>query len=482
MPITIPINTTDLTGRGVLAADITFNYDPTVLSPAAGDISITAGSVSPGAEIHYNASPPGRIVISAFNTSEFTGAGTVVELHMKIIGPIGSFTPLTLTAFKYNGNLVCSTTSSGSLTIIGGTITGRATYENEPFPISTISPTPTPKRLPGVNIGGSGTPNVSAQTDADGFYSLSGFGPGSYTVTASRPDENPLMPNGIFSSDPSLVAQHVVGLITLSMTQQRAADVSGLHSLSSYDAALIAQWIVSIISPNNQTGRWVFTPTTTTPNTFVDSVQNYTGLLMGDVNGDWMPPSSMRPDAVILPDSNSIGVSVPRDLKVPSGAAVTIPLSVDNLRERTITSYQFDLRYDPQVLSPARTAASLSGTICDGMGLAANSPEPGLLKVVVYGITPVSVDGVYVNLRFTAIGNVGMTSPVTIESVRLNGINDPVRITNGELKIAAPATATDDDPVSQVGSDGGSSILPARATIDLWQIVAGRTYSLSTTP
>ena len=486
VPVTIPVDTTDLTGRGVISADITFNYDQSVLSPAPGDISITAGSTSPAAEINYNAATPGTIVISVFNPFGFTGTGTVVDLHMKVIGPINSVSPLTLTSFKYNGDTVCSTNSSGTLTVIGGTITGRVSFENQPYPISTVSPTPTPKRVPDASIDAMGGTSFSQLSDADGFYTLSGFGPGPYNVTASKPDENMMMPNGIFSNDPSLVAQHVVGLITLSTVQQRAADVSGLHSLSSFDAALIAQWVVGVVNPINLTGKWVFTPTMTTPDTNVDSVQDYQALLMGDVNGDWMPPSSMRPEAPMVPGSNAIGVSVP-NTKAPKGSVVTIPLSMGNLRGRGITSFQFDVQYDPAVIAPAQVAADLSGTVCDGLGIAANSPEPGLLKVVVYGIAPVSANGVYVNLRFTGVGNVGSKSPLTITGFRMNDDTDHARVMSGEVEIvSAGRTSTDsptakpstDDTDMQSANDSVSAAAPERS-LDLWSLAAGRIYSLN---
>ena len=99
IPINIPINTTDVTGLGVISADITFNYDTSVLSPVPADTTVTAGSVSPGATVTYNQPTPGTLLISVYNPTGFTGAGSVVDLHMKVIGPIGSVSPLTLTSF-----------------------------------------------------------------------------------------------------------------------------------------------------------------------------------------------------------------------------------------------------------------------------------------------------------------------------------------------------------------------------------------------
>ena len=65
-----------------------------------------------------------------------------------------------------------------------------------------------------------------------------------------------------------------------------------------------------------------------------------------------------------------------------------------------IDAFQFDLWFDPSVISPAAVAASLNGTLADSLSVVANSSQPGLLKVAVYGAFPVSGDGVYVDLRF----------------------------------------------------------------------------------
>ncbi len=434
VPVTIPINTTDLTGLGVISADIVFNYDQTVLSPSPADISITAGAVSPGATVNYNPNTPGTVIISVFDTGAFTGAGAVADLHMKVIGPIGSVSPLTLNSVSLNGGLICSNPMSGTLTVVSGTLTGRVSFENEPYPASTVSPTPTPLPVEGTKLNAAGGTNFFDLTDASGNYSLSLFGPGSYTVTPSRPDEDFMAPNGIFSGDPALVAQHVVGLITLNTVQQRAADVSGLHDLSSFDAALIAQWIVGITNPINLTGKWVFTPDSTTPDTTIDSTQDYLALLMGDVNGDWMP-FPPRPFALIDPDpKTAVRVSVP-NIKAAQSTYVSIPVSISNLQGKGVGSYQFDIEYDPAVIAPAGIAADTVGTMSEGMSVVSNSPMPGLLKVVVYGAIPASNDGVYVNLQFKAVGKAGTRSPITINGFKVNDGKHDVLVTNSVVYI-----------------------------------------------
>ncbi len=441
--ITIPVNTGDLTGLGVLSADFTFNYDPSVLSPIPANISVTPGTVSPTAQITINATSGGTLIVSAFNTGEFSGAGTVVDLHFKVIGSVGSSTPLALVNFRYNNGSVCSNSANGLLTVVGGMVTGRVSFENEPIPASTVSPTPTPLPVPDTRLDAVGSPSFFVNSDSNGAYTLSGFGGGIYTVTPSRPDEDFLSPNGIFSNDSSRIAQHVVGLITLNAVQLRAADVSGFNSISSFDAALVARWAVGINPPIpvNRTGKWVFTPASTQPDTNIDSVQDYKALLMGDVTGDWMPPL-MRPFGYlnVWPDTRSTVTAAVPDLKAVKGSIVSIPLSLDGLQATGVENYQFDLNYDPFVITPADIAASLDGTLGSGFGIAAHSPFPGLLKVFVYGAMPVGGDGIYVYLRFNVTGSAGSSSDMAISGFRLNDASQKIMVRNGVITITMPTT------------------------------------------
>ena len=345
--------------------------------------------------------------------------------------------PLTLTNFRYNGGTVCSNVTSGTLTVISGTITGRVLFENRPYPVLSVSPTPTPLPVAGTMITATGGTNFFDLTDADGSYSLGMFGPGTYTVTASRPDEDQMAPNGIFSDDASLIAQYVVGLITLDAVQQRAADVSGLHSISSFEAALIAQWIVGIENPINRTGQWTFTPASTTPDTTADSTQDYQALLLGDVNGDWVAAGSRPMSFIDQDERKAIRVSLPA-AKAPIGSVLAIPLRIEGLQVRGVSSYQFDIQYDPAVIALIEPAVDMSGTVDEGFGFAANAPVPGLVKVAVYGTVPVSNEGTYVYLRFRPVGKAGTSTSVTITAFRMNDGRERIVIGNGRVTVTPP--------------------------------------------
>jgi hypothetical protein len=282
------------------------------------------------------------------------------------------------------------------------------TYENAAIPVVPV---------PHTFINAAGSPPLSFETDLNGNYSLSGFGPGDYIVTPSKADVSFLTPNGIFSNDAALISQHVVHLITLNPTQQRAGRVSGGADLTAADAGFIARWIVGIINPNNQTGKWVFTPANRTYSNVDSSLSNedYDALLMGDVSGDWTP-ANMRPEGR-MPGPDALSVSLGSVSAQPS-MTVDVPLTVENLAGRRTSSYQFDMLFDPQIVEVAGVVNA--GTRSEGMNVVWNVAAPGLLKVVVYSAVETEGDGIYLNLRLRGRGTTGSTSPLQLSGFRHN--------------------------------------------------------------
>jgi hypothetical protein len=177
---------------------------------------------------------------------------------------------------------------------------------------------------------------------------------------------------------------------------------------------------------------------------------------MGDVNGDWSP-ALMRPEAELNGPSptNAIRVSVP-NVKAAQGSEVKVPLVIEDLNGVGVTSYQFEIGYDPAVLEPAPVAADLSGTLSDGFGVAAHSPEPGLLKVIVYGTSPVTADGLFTNLTFKAVGTAGSSTPISISHFRLNDGSSRVEVSGGVVVV----TDSNGSPLS------ATSFLPGRPLFD----------------
>jgi hypothetical protein len=431
--VTVPINVDDLTGRGALSFDFRVTYDPMVLS---APVVSNAGTLSSAMVITVNGNTPGLLIISGYHETELSGMGVLLNLSFTASGAIGSSSDVNFTSFAFNEGDPCSNTSNGHVRIISGTISGANTYSNAMSP---------PVPVPNVLLSATGSVNVSTNSDFGGLYALNGLGAGAYTVTPSKSGDV----NGITGFDSALIAQHVVQLITLNATQLLAADVSQSNTVTSFDAALIAQYVVSIPNPGI-TGTWKFSPPFRNyPNVETDYLnQDYGAILMGEVSGNWTPPTMFAGSAPARtqgppppPPPPPLGVSAPNMLVV-AGQNFTIPVMVQDTTGLGVISYQFDLIYNSNVIQPQAIPVSITGTMSEGRSLTYNPISPGLLKVVVFGTTNFVGAGTLLNFKFTAVGPVGGVSPLTWQAFLFNeGV--PISVpTNGQVTLVGPTAAS----------------------------------------
>ncbi len=342
-------------------------------------------------------------------------------------------------------------------------ISGTITYGN-----AIGNPVP-PRFVKNVSVASTaGSPAVGPIiTGTPGTYTLTGFGAGSYAIKPTKPGGS----NGaITSNDAARVAQGVVaspGFV--SQNQRFAADVSGNGGVTSNDAALIARFAAGLTGTGNA-GQWKFfvtgapSPLPTVPQTYDDSRtyasvssnltgEDFVGILVGEVSGNWNPTSHPRPGGSVesgesrveSEDSSdqwsvgsgpvkNIAVEMPQ-MTVPPDKEIIIPVSVQGVADKQIISYEFDLRYDPSVIQPLENPVDVAGTVSRGLSVVVNPYEPGLLRVVIYGALPIDENGVLLNLRFTAVGASGSVSPLTWERIMFNEGESLVTATDGRVEL-----------------------------------------------
>jgi hypothetical protein len=487
--VTVPVNTSEMTGRDASSADFTITYNSAVLTPLANPtFGVTLGSVGSsngGARVLTVANPSaGTLVISIFGANEFQGNGVLVNLNFTVIGTPLSTSPLNFSAFKYNEGTPCTTTTNGSVSVISGTLSGTVTYGN-----AVVGPAP-PRAVPNVLVSAAGAPPQSTVTSSLGTYSLSGFGPGSYTITPTKSGGGN---DEITGLDASTIAQFVVGIVPLSTNQQTVADVSGTGGVTSFDASMIAKYIVSLPA-SGATGTWRFTPVSNTHATIYADItnENYSALLMGDVTGNWGDPGAFRLAPAL---TKPLGISAGQ-ASVSPNAEVSVPVHIGNTAGKGIVAYQFDLLYDAAVLTPSENPARVAGTLSENMIVTINRETEGRLKVVVFGVLPLNGEGVLVNLRFTAIGAVGATSDLTWDSLMLNegGLNTATengRVTvteatpnevsiSGKL-LTAIGQGVPNTRITLTGINGGSRTVISNGFgfYEFGNVEPGQTYTLS---
>ena len=430
---TVPINVDDTTGQGILSYDFTLNYDPSVITFVSAS---TTGTLSSGWTITTNNSG-GTLVVSGFNTAPLSGAGVLLNLNFIATGGINSTSGLNFSAFQFNEGIPCVNTTNGDITVISGTISGTVTYANAQS--GTVP-------VPNTTIDAAGSIPLSTMTDSNGMYSLSGFGPGAYTITPSKSNQV----NGISNLDASRVAQHIVGFITLNSTQQIAADVSGNGTITSLDAAYIAQFVAGIPNPSF-TGTWRFLPPNRSyPNVQTSyTAQDYSAILLGEVTGNWNPSGPLRPnssektlasDSVAQPEQ-VVTVSAPPAQGVNNGDDFTVALTASNTTGEGILGYEFVLTYDSSVILPQLSPCDNVGTLSSSLSVTCNPTVPGTLRVVLFGTMPISGAGTLLKLNFNAVGTSGTMSPLTFQSFMFNE-GAPLDVTtDGQVLVLAPTAA-----------------------------------------
>jgi hypothetical protein len=188
--ITIPVKVDDLTGRGVRAVDLQVSFDPTLLRPQAVPFD-TTGTLTSGMIITPNAANDGHLILSAFQTTDIAGTGTLINLKFTVVGTAGQLAYLSFEnyadpnllvhpAVRFNSGELPAATIKGTVQIGPSTstdsISGRVmTAEGQPIRNAVVT-------LRGNSLG---TP-LKATTDSFGYYWFSGLTAGeTYVVTAT---------------------------------------------------------------------------------------------------------------------------------------------------------------------------------------------------------------------------------------------------------------------------------------------------------
>jgi len=468
-PITVPVETTDLSGRGVMSADFTVTYNNAVVtSPVVSTTAMTSGAL-----VTVNDATPGVLVISVLNDEPFSGSGPFVNIGFSVVGLPGTSSPIAYSAFKYNEGSPCSSTTNGLVTVISGTISGTVTYGN------VIGAPAGTRYIPDVTLNAVGSVNTSATTGpaiSNGQYTLSGMGAGAYTVTPSKVggvSNNIGGGTTITSFDPALLARYVVGLtagdpptygVPFAASQISAMDVSGTGGITSFDGALIARWVAGLSGTGN-TAAWVFTPTNRSyPNVNADwTGQDYSAILMGDVSGNY-DQNMPVPRPAEAGDKSAVIASVPT-MTAQSGSMITVPVTIGDTTNKGVVSYQFELSFDPEMIEPAADPVDLAGTMSEGYVATVNALEPGLLRVVVFGALPFNGEGNLINLRFNIIGKSGVTD-LGWNGLLLNEGNPRSGFVSGRIRVM-PDVDDEDQPAlgGRVLTANGQAISGAVVTV-----------------
>ncbi|MDQ4120779.1 MAG: hypothetical protein M3209_04965 [Acidobacteriota bacterium] len=277
---------------------------PASISPAnipvgqtSTNVTITGTSVNgsgfydPGANLPAPALPFNHIAVSISGgnvivNSVTYNSPTSITLNLNTVGALPGLRNVTVTnpdgQTGIGNNILNLTCPTPSARCNAGTVT---------YGTSLVT-----KRVSGVLISAVGASSANATTGSTGAYLLDNLtSGGNYTITPSKTGNV----NGITAFDATLILRHVaaggVGPNALTANQQLAANTDGITGVTAFDATLILRYVSANGANANtgQTGNWSFSPNQLTYNPLPNSMisQNFTAILLGEVDGDWVAPN-----------------------------------------------------------------------------------------------------------------------------------------------------------------------------------------------
>ncbi len=212
-------------------------------------------------------------------------------------------------------------------------VSGYLKYYNNNIPIDSAV----------VKTSGSGI--ITATSNNEGFYQLQNLEiGGNYTSTPERAIFTNWSAHLITTYQAALTLRNAIGLENFTSNQVNAADVNKDGTVTSYDAALIAQFAVGLPRlTDSHVGEWIFSPAFRSYYDLNTSYENqdYTGILLGDVTGDWNQSYGQEKPAVEQTIAWFDEITIDSD-------RIIIPIKLTEHRD--VMSWQLHLKFDPTIL------------------------------------------------------------------------------------------------------------------------------------
>ncbi len=438
--ITVPIVVSDVTGREVRSADLTFTFDPAIMEPAGMNLD---GTLVEGTDwmFMYNDPVPGKVLVSLAGTDALSGAGVLVNLEFDVTAsaPCGGCTPLELGLLLNEGEPCVVVPDTAAYCLPMETIAGCVHYYGCPYLGNTEPP------VPGVTVFLEGATLDTAVTDEAGCYELDACLDSCYIITPTKQGDG----GAITSLDAALIMRYMVCLESLKYCpivpmemydstycpadtvypQRVVADVSGSGMITSFDASIILRYVVGMDVSEYLVGEWRFYCDSISVCPLSGSIdgQDFVAVLYGDVSGNWggPTPASGGSEAVIAIE-NVVGS--PGDL-------VHVPVYIHN--GDGFYGLDFKVAHDAGVV----TVESVElGDIADGC-LMEYDVKPGMVHIAMASSQGFVGDGVVCVITYRVAEDPGVSSTAfRIRQARADEYVDYLVAQDGKLLLESAGT------------------------------------------
>ena len=410
----IPVDISVVTG--LRAIDFKFLYDKDLLQvTGVRKGSLTNSSFS----LDYNAGTPGEVSLALAAASSVTGSGSLVYIEFLVLDGEKKTSNLTLANVSLNSGAIPAKTTGGVFIVSTEyQIDGTVNYYSNYLPVKDVKVT-----LLGENT-------YTGATNENGQFSLSGIEQGAYTLRAAKNDNA----DGISAYDAALILKSAVGSVSLDSGQQIAANVDGNQAINSMDASYVLENSAGLREvPFPGTGKvWDFVPPERAYASLTGALsgQNFTGILIGDVSGNWGGGSGIRNAPAV---SLRVGEAI-----MSGGGTVEIPVSV-NAGTDSVDAVDLSITYDPTVVSVL--GVTKSPPAYDFL-MAVKNNTPGRVNISMAGAQPITGLADLAYIRFEGIGSPGSETLLMIDEAAVDE-QTVTAIENGRLAIIGSSMVGD---------------------------------------
>jgi len=249
-------------------------------------------------------------------------------------------------------------------------------------------------------------------TDGNGKYDLLLSHHQNYTYIPSKPKNTDFNSETIIAYDAALALQAAVGLIQLDSLQYIAADVDQDSVLTAYDAALIARYVVDYEDSCSSVGNWIFNPP---EQNYLNldkhySQQDFSGIIVGNVHGDWQCPDSTGKTGPLLKVDLPIVRFENNQAKIP----------IKTRPGQNLVSLELKMKYPPERLSLAEIQKK---DIISDFNFITNHRH-NEINLAIYGTQPVRSEDTLFTLVFNIENELTDKDEISIEKLQIN--NYPV--------------------------------------------------------
>jgi len=431
---------------GLRGADLTVLFDSTVLSPA----SVSVAAMTAGWAVTANTSVPGRVVISMASATAVSGSGPIVRLGFNVLAPPPANSFLRLTNVVLNDGSLPTVLQNGSFTVNGfWSVRGTVRHSSG-------------QTIGDASLAIVGVGSQQTTSSADGTFVFTNLPTGSYVLSPSKLNGT----NGITAYDASLVLQAAVGLLALTPEQVLAADVNRNSIVNALDAAYILEYAVGLLGvPFPNAGKvWDFVPAFRSYATLSSDLvgQDFNGVLIGDVSGNWMAGTPDRHETKSGVEGSSSPVIALDSQKV------RVTQQVHRVLFNCATAAVYSLELALQYPATGTVVAVESGPAANGFAFVANTNQSGVVRVAMAGAQPLAATGEIARLVFDARS--------VLPSVRTAAINEgdtPVRIDSAADDFDADGDGLIDIDERSFGTDPAAADSDGDGLKDGAEILAG---------